>query len=53
MYIIVIIINRNKDIQQWQLYLYKTLLLVLQFVNKFNLMYDRQSMGRRTRGLFF
>lgn len=24
-----------------------------QFVNKFNLMYDRQSMGRRTRGLFF
>lgn len=24
-----------------------------QFVNKFNVMYDRQSVGRRTRGLFF
>lgn len=24
-----------------------------QFVNKFNLLYDRQGMGRRMRGLFF
>ena len=26
---------------------------VFQFVNKFNVMYDRQGMGRRMRGLFF
>ncbi|XP_006818211.1 COP9 signalosome complex subunit 6-like [Saccoglossus kowalevskii] len=24
-----------------------------QFVNKFNILYDRQGMGRRMRGLFF
>jgi COP9 signalosome complex subunit 6 len=24
-----------------------------QFVNKFNILYERQGMGRRTRGLFF
>lgn len=24
-----------------------------QLVNKFNVLYDRQGMGRRTRGLFF
>lgn len=31
----------------------KTCNTMNQFVNKFNILYDRQSIGRRMRGLFF
>ena len=41
-------------IGQWTL---SVLILIgrfdFQFVNKFNVLYDRQGMGRRMRGLFF
>ncbi|GCB76050.1 hypothetical protein scyTo_0018295, partial [Scyliorhinus torazame] len=31
----------------------KTCNTMNQFVNKFNILYDRQGIGRRMRGLFF
>lgn len=45
-YFIICFCIRNDEIR-------KAFIIFFQFVNKFNVMYDRQGMGRRMRGLFF